>query len=260
MGRDETRVYVGNLPPDCREKDLEDIFAKYGKIRFVDMKGTRGPLFAFVEFEDPRDAEDAVRGRDGYDLDGSRIRVEFTRGAGPRGPGGRPLNGSGRGVYGGRGGYGGGYSGGGGGGGRGGYGGGGGGRGPARRTNYRVVVEGLPATGSWQDLKDHMREAGEVCYADVSRDGVGVVEFTRLDDMKYALKKLDDTKFRSHEGETSYIRVREDSSGGGGRGRSRSRSPRARDSPKYSPRGSPSHSRSASRSPSRSKSRSSSRD
>ncbi|KAK6036320.1 hypothetical protein COOONC_26175 [Cooperia oncophora] len=54
MGRDETRVYVGNLPPDCREKDLEDIFAKYGKIRFVDMKGTRGPLFAFVEFEDPR--------------------------------------------------------------------------------------------------------------------------------------------------------------------------------------------------------------
>lgn len=44
-----------------------------------------------------------------------------------------------------------------------------------------------------------MREAGEVCYADVSRDGTGAVEFTRLDDMKYALKKLDDTKFRSHE-------------------------------------------------------------
>ncbi|KAK6014519.1 hypothetical protein OSTOST_20096, partial [Ostertagia ostertagi] len=141
MGRDETRIYVGNLPPDCREKDIEDIFAKYGKIRFVDIKGGRGPLFAFVEFEDSRDAEDAVRGRDGYDFDGSRIRVEFTRGAGPRGP-------------------------------------------------------GLPATGSWQDLKDHMREAGEVCYADVARDGTGTVEFTRLDDMKYALKKLDDTKER----------------------------------------------------------------
>ncbi|KHJ80684.1 hypothetical protein OESDEN_19637, partial [Oesophagostomum dentatum] len=148
------------------------------------------------------DADDAVRGRDGYDFDGCRIRVEFTRGVGPRGPGGRPLNG--------------------------GYGGGsrdswsGPRRGgpPSRRSNYRVIVEGLPATGSWQDLKDHMREAGElcyadvardgtgdhmreageVCYADVARDGTGVVEFTRYDDMKYAVRKLDDTKFRSHEG------------------------------------------------------------
>ncbi|EYC32437.1 hypothetical protein Y032_0003g1574 [Ancylostoma ceylanicum] len=125
------------------------------------------------------DADDAVRGRDGYDFDGSRIRVEFTRGVGPRGPGGRPM------------------------GGRGGFsrdrGGPRRGGPPSRRSNYRVIIEGLPTTGSWQDLKDHMREAGEVCYADVSRDGTGAVEFTRLDDMKYALKKLDDTKFRSHE-------------------------------------------------------------
>lgn len=42
-----------------------------------------------------RDAEDAVRSRDGYDYDGYRLRVEFTRGAGPRGPGGRPLYDSG---------------------------------------------------------------------------------------------------------------------------------------------------------------------
>ncbi|KAL6725310.1 hypothetical protein ANCDUO_27696 [Ancylostoma duodenale] len=240
MGREDTRIYVGNLPPDVREKDIEDIFAKYGKIRFVDIKGGRGPLYAFVEFEDSRDADDAVRGRDGYDFDGSRIRVEFTRGVGPRGPGGRPM------------------------GGRGGFsrdrGGPRRGGPPSRRSNYRVVIEGLPTTGSWQDLKDHMREAGEVCYADVSRDGTGAVEFTRLDDMKYALKKLDDTKFRSHEGETSYIRVREDTSTSGGRGgrsrsRSRSRSPR-RASPKYSPRGSRSRSRSESRSPSRSRSRS----
>ncbi len=38
---------------------------------------------------------------------------------------------------------------------------------PSRRSNYRVLVTGLPPTGSWQDLKDHMREAGDVCYADV---------------------------------------------------------------------------------------------
>lgn len=53
--------------------------------------------------------------------------------------------------------------------------------------------------GSWQDLKDHMREAGDVCYTDVLRDGTGIVEYGRYEDMKYALRKLDDTKFKSHE-------------------------------------------------------------
>lgn len=62
-----------------------------------------------------------------------------------------------------------------------------------------TVYSGLPPSGSWQDLKDHMREAGDVCYADVYRDGSGVVEYLKYDDMKYALRKLDDTKFKSHE-------------------------------------------------------------
>lgn len=50
----------------------------------MDLKSrpSRGPPFAFVEYTDPRDAEDAVRGRDGYDFDGYRLRVEYTRGAG----------------------------------------------------------------------------------------------------------------------------------------------------------------------------------
>ena len=62
-----------------------------------------------------------------------------------------------------------------------------------------MIVSGLPPTGSWQDLKDHMREAGDVCFSDVYKDGTGAVEYLRYEDMKYALKKLDDTKFRSHE-------------------------------------------------------------
>lgn len=73
-------------------------------------------------------------------------------------------------------------------------------RGPVtKRSQYRVLVSGLPPSGSWQDLKDHMREAGDVCFADTYKDGTGVVEFLRLDDMKYAIKKLDDSRFRSHE-------------------------------------------------------------
>ena len=54
MSRSESRLYVGNLPPDCREKDIEDLFLKYGKITFVDLKNRRPPPFAFVEYDDPR--------------------------------------------------------------------------------------------------------------------------------------------------------------------------------------------------------------
>lgn len=159
------------------------------------------------------DAEDAVKARDGYDYDGYRLRVEFPRGprgGGSGGGGSSAGGGGGRGSGNDRGSGGGAYGSGGRGGGgerssRGGNGGdngGGGGRGNrsgAKRSKYRVMVTGLPNSGSWQDLKDHMREAGDVCFADTYKDGTGVVEFLRSDDMKYAIKKLDDSRFRSHE-------------------------------------------------------------
>lgn len=53
-GRNECRIYVGNLPPDIRTKDIQDLFYKFGKVTFVDLKNRRGPPFAFVEFDDPR--------------------------------------------------------------------------------------------------------------------------------------------------------------------------------------------------------------
>lgn len=33
------------------------------------------PKWSFLQFEDPRDADDAIYGRDGYDFDGYRLRV-----------------------------------------------------------------------------------------------------------------------------------------------------------------------------------------
>ena len=53
-GSTEGRIYVGNLPPDIRSRDVEDIFYKFGKICFIDLKNKKGPPFAFVEFDDPR--------------------------------------------------------------------------------------------------------------------------------------------------------------------------------------------------------------
>ena len=68
-----------------------------------------------------------------------------------------------------------------------------------RGNGFRVLVKNLPPTGSWQDLKDHMREAGDVMFTDVFGDCTGVVEFARYEDMKRAVKILNDTKFRSHQ-------------------------------------------------------------
>lgn len=56
-------------------------FQRYGKIKDIDIKQpARPPAFAFVTFDSSLDAEDAVRGRDGYNYDGYRLRCEFARG------------------------------------------------------------------------------------------------------------------------------------------------------------------------------------
>ncbi|KAL2502799.1 Serine/arginine-rich splicing factor RS2Z32 [Forsythia ovata] len=93
-----TRLYVGHLSSRTRSRDLEHVFSRYGRVRDVDMKRD----YAFVEFSDPRDADDARYRLDGRDVDGSRITVEFAKGV-PRGPGGvreyvgrGPAPGSGR--------------------------------------------------------------------------------------------------------------------------------------------------------------------
>ncbi|GJM94418.1 hypothetical protein PR202_ga11059 [Eleusine coracana subsp. coracana] len=78
-----TRLYVGKLAPRTRSRDLEYIFSKYGRVRDVEMKRD----YAFIEFSDPRDADEAQYQLDGRDVDGSRIIVEFAKGV-PRGSGG----------------------------------------------------------------------------------------------------------------------------------------------------------------------------
>ena len=50
----DSRVYVGNLPPDVREKEVKALFWKFGPIKHITLKNQRGPPFAFVEFNDYR--------------------------------------------------------------------------------------------------------------------------------------------------------------------------------------------------------------
>ena len=99
-------------------------------------------------------------------------------------------------------------------------------------------MENLSSRVSWQDLKDYMRQAGEVTYADAhkKRRNEGVVEFASYSDMKAAIEKLDDTDLHGRR-----IRLIEDK-GSRSKRRSRTRSS--------------SHSKSRSRSRSRRSSRS----
>lgn len=127
------RIYVGNLPYEARESEVEELFAAHGEVISValptDRETGRARGFGFVEMPD-EDATKAISALDGTTFQGRRLNVDAAR---PRGGGGGGGGGGYRGGGGG-GGYdrgGGGYRGGGGGGG-GGYGGGGGGGGGYR--------------------------------------------------------------------------------------------------------------------------------
>jgi len=219
----EGKVYLGNLSYDIRERDIERFLKGYGRIRSISIKEGYG----FAEFEDRRDAEDAVKDLDGKTIDGRRVRVEHTRDSRFNNDGGSRFGGGG-------------------GGGGGGY---GRGKPPGQRTGYRLVVENLSSSTSWQDLKDYMRQAGEVTYTNThqNRNGEGIVEFGSRGDMEYALDKLDGSELAGRR-----IKLYEENKG---RGRSRSRS---RSSPRRG-RGRGGDSRSRSRSRSKSRDRSNSR-
>eukprot|EP00088_Acartia_fossae_P056090 TRINITY_DN65280_c0_g1_i1.p1 TRINITY_DN65280_c0_g1~~TRINITY_DN65280_c0_g1_i1.p1 ORF type:complete len:146 (+),score=8.86 TRINITY_DN65280_c0_g1_i1:36-473(+) len=81
------KVYIGGLKDDANRYDIEDAFTKYGPVRDV-WVARKPPGFAFVEMEDPRDAEDAARGLDGSRICGARVKVEMSNG-GKKSGGGR---------------------------------------------------------------------------------------------------------------------------------------------------------------------------
>ena len=60
----ECKVYIGDLGYGAAKQEIEDAFMRYGNVLNV-WVARNPPGFAFVEFEDPRDAEDACKALDG---------------------------------------------------------------------------------------------------------------------------------------------------------------------------------------------------
>jgi splicing factor, arginine/serine-rich 1 len=118
----------GNLECPLTEHPHTDLGTRGGA-----GKEPRAPAFAFLEFDDERDAQDAQRARNGCEFGGGRLRVEIAKGNFVSSTS----------------------------------------RGPPRRSGFRARVLGLPEGASWQDVKDHMREAGDVGFASVERTSRG---------------------------------------------------------------------------------------
>ena len=124
------KLYVGNLSYSVRDDDLQQAFAQFGTVSsakvMMDRDTGRSKGFGFVEMGSDAEAQSAISGMNGKDLDGRALVVNEARPREER-PGG--FGGGGRSGGGGYGGGGGGYGGGGGRSGGGGYGGGSGGGG-----------------------------------------------------------------------------------------------------------------------------------
>jgi len=219
------KIYIGKLPKDCRESEIEKKFGTYGRIRDVLLKYGYG----FIEYDDARDAEDAVYEMDGRSFLGERIIVELARGTrrersadrrhGRRAPW---LD-----KY-----------------------------GAPERTKYRVTVENLSTRVSWQDLKDLMRRTAEVCYADAHKEkrNVGIIEFGSRRDLEKALEKYDGYEMNGRK-----IKLIDETRRSRSRSRRRSRSRSRKRSRSRSRKRSRSRSRRRSRSRSGRRSRSRSR-
>jgi RNA recognition motif-containing protein len=75
MGKYGFSVFVGNLSRRVRRDDLKDTFRDMGRIIEVDIKTG----YAFIEFEERRDAEDACKELNGIKMEGERISVEMSK-------------------------------------------------------------------------------------------------------------------------------------------------------------------------------------
>jgi RNA recognition motif-containing protein len=100
------KLYVGNLPYETNESDLETLFAQAGTVESVnvirDRETGRARGFAFVEMASDEDAQQAVSQLHEHNFGGRRLTVNEARPQMPRSGGGGGYGGGGYGGGGGR--------------------------------------------------------------------------------------------------------------------------------------------------------------
>ena len=188
------RCYVGNLSWRTSWQDLKDHFRQVGNVVYAEVmmepgNERRSKGCGIVEFETPDEAARAILELHDSILEGRKILVREDREdyelkrRGPRPP--RPPrhhapHGASQGAA------------------------------VAPGTGKRIFVSNLAWETSWQDLKDHFKQAGNVVYADVLRDGdrskgCGIVEFSSPEEATGAISNLNETELHGRR-----VIVRED--------------------------------------------------
>eukprot|EP00903_Cladosiphon_okamuranus_P012206 g11448.t1 len=171
-----SKVYVGNLAWSVTWKELKDLMSTCGPCQAEVGVGANGRSkgYGVVTFNDPADATTAINSLQDTDLMGRPIFLREFRDDNGSGP----ANGGSAG---------------------GGF------------ANCKVFVSNLSYDVQWQDLKDHMRNAGSVIRADVivgldgRSKGLGTVEFSKPYEAKNAISQLAGTELMGRP-----INVRED--------------------------------------------------
>ena len=94
-----TKLYVGNLPYETTESDLQTLFASAGQVSTVTIvrdRATGQPRgFGFVEMSDAEGAQRAISEFDRHQLGGRNLTVNEAKPMAPRGGGGGGFGGGG---------------------------------------------------------------------------------------------------------------------------------------------------------------------
>ncbi|KAL3923689.1 MAG: hypothetical protein SGILL_001510 [Bacillariaceae sp.] len=185
------RVYVGNLSWDVTWQELKEHMKAAGEVVFAEViteHNGRSKGCGVVSYATEEEAQQAIATLPHTELKGRNIFVredrEGSTGGHGGGGGGRPHNFSGGG-------------------------------------NPSVYVWNLSYDTSWQDLKDHMRRAGNVDQATILADsndgssiGCGTVVYQKPQDAQRAIRELQESELNGRP-----IKLREDRIGGGRGGR-----------------------------------------
>ena len=100
-----TKLYVGNLPFNTTENELQELFSQAGAVQEVTLMQDRftgkSRGFAFVTMSSDEEAQNAISKLNGQSIEGRPLTVNEARPREPRAPGGGGR-GYGGGGYGGR--------------------------------------------------------------------------------------------------------------------------------------------------------------
>ena len=83
MSEGSVKLFIGGLSWNTDEQSLQSAFATYGEVASVrvvtDRETGRSKGFGFVEYNTRDEAQAAVDGMNGQELDGRQIRCDFAQ-------------------------------------------------------------------------------------------------------------------------------------------------------------------------------------